>query len=175
MKKNNCLMLTITLFVLGLANVACQGGNVSERATTNHSQPESPKTATEAKPVASAAAGSLATPTEAYKTAYAARQNKDVEGLKRVLSKDILGFFEAIAEADKKTLDDELKELTEQPQASTDDTRNEKITGDTATLDYKNEKGEWESMDFIKEGRDWKLTLAKPKPGEVEGATKKPN
>lgn len=186
MKKNNCLMLKIAaLSLLALMN-ACQTSTEPRSAsvngaatppaatTTNSSQPEAPKTVNETKP-STTAAGSLATPTEAYKIAYAARQKKDVEGLKRVLSKDILDFFEMMAEAEKKTLNDELQQLADRPQAASDDTRNEKITGDTATLEYMNEKGKWETMDFIKEGNDWKLTLAKPKPGEVEVTTKKPN
>jgi predicted lipid-binding transport protein (Tim44 family) len=183
MKKSNCpMLLVLALFVSGLT-AACQAGNENKSATVN--QPAA-QTATTPTPAATATAngaasdkastGSLATPTEAYKTAYAARQKKDVQGLKRVLSKDIIGFFETIAEAEKKTVDDELKELAEKPQASTDETRNEKITGDTATLEYIDEKGQWKTMDFVKEGDGWKLTIPKPKPGEVEieGGPKKP-
>lgn len=189
MKKNTCLMLTIILSVLGLTTAACQqGGNESKSAnvngsatnqpvatTANSSQSETPKTVSEAKPSNDAAAGSLATPTEAYKTAYAAREKKDLAGLKRTLSKDIIDFFEMMAEAEKKTFEDELKELTTKPQAPTDESRNEKITGDTATLEYPDENGKWKTMDFIKEGNDWKLTIPKAKPGDVEVTTKKPN
>src|SRR5205085_11501447 len=40
---------------------------------------------------------SLATPTDAYKTAYALREKNDVNGLKRVMSKYVLEFFELMA------------------------------------------------------------------------------
>lgn len=104
---------------------------------------------------------SLATPTDAYKAAYAARKNKDVKGLKRVLSKDMLEFFGILAEDGKSTIDDQLKSLAEKPQNPSNESRNEKITGNTATLEYLNEKGEWKSMDFIKESDGWKLTINK--------------
>lgn len=179
MKKSKRSMLLVSAsFVLGLT-AACQSSTETKSAT-GVNQPAA-QTATNGTPTANTnvvsekpSAGSLATPTDAYKTAYAARQKKDVAGLKRVLSKDILGFFESMAEAEKKTLEDELQELTVKPQAATDETRNEKITGDRATLEYPDDKGKWKTMDFVKEGNDWKLTLPKAQPGEVEGGTTKP-
>jgi hypothetical protein len=178
MKKKNCLMLVAVLSALAWVT-ACAVKTEPNSAAVN--QP-AVQTATNSAPAANTntasdkpAAGSPATPTEAYKTAYAARAKKDVQGLKRVLSKDILGFFETMAEAEKKTIDDELKELTVRPQAPTDETRNEKISGDTATLEYPDENGKWKTMDFVKESDGWKLTVPKAQPGEMEGVTKKPN
>lgn len=110
--------------------------------------------------------GSLATPTEAYRTAYELRKRKDVEGLKRVFSKDVLEFLALFGEEDGRTVEDALKEMTERPQADTAEVRNEKISGDTATLEYLDEKGEWKTMDFIKEGGEWKLTIPKGEPDD---------
>src|SRR5712664_951493 len=62
-----------------------------------------------------ATTGSLATPSETYKTACNARRKKDIAGLKRVLSKDLLGFFKEMGEAEKKTLDESLSEMLNQP------------------------------------------------------------
>ena len=104
---------------------------------------------------------SLATPTDTYKTGYAARKNKDIAALKRVFAKDALEFLTEVAKAENKTLDDQLKELFERPQAATAETRNEKITGNRASLEYLDEKGEWSTMDFSKEGNDWKIDLPK--------------
>ena len=104
---------------------------------------------------------SLATPTDAYKTGYAARKNKDIAALKRVFAKDALEFLTEIAKAENKTLDDQLKELFNRPQAATAETRNEKITGNRASLEYLDEKGGWSTMDFSKEGNDWKIDLPK--------------
>ncbi len=128
----------------------------SANTTANINQPTANKTETD-KPTV----GSLATPTDAYKAAYFARQKKDIEGLKKVLSKDALEFFTEMGKSDGKTLNDGLKQLAERPQAATAETRNEKIYDDTAKLEYLDEKGKWSPMDFVKEGNDWKLTISK--------------
>lgn len=165
---NRSAIILATIFVLAFM-AACQtptpnaNGNANSSATntttqtnTNTSKPEAAAT-----PEASATGGSLATPTEAYKTAYAARQKKDIEGLKRVLSKEALEFLTEVGKDEQKSLDDQLKALSERPQAPTAESRNEKISGDRATLEYLNEKGAWSTMDFVKEGNDWKIALPK--------------
>jgi predicted lipid-binding transport protein (Tim44 family) len=170
MRRTNCLTLvTAASFVLCWAT-ACQvnteprGEAVNQPAAKTGADASSTNANLTAAPPAAAdkvLAGSLATPAEAYKAAYAARQKKDVEGLKRMLSKDALEFFTTVAEADKKTVEDVLKQMAEKPQAPTAETRNEKIMGDRATLEYLDEKGKWKTMDFVKEGGGWKLTLPK--------------
>jgi hypothetical protein len=99
------------------------------------------------------------TPTEVYKTAYAMRKNGDIEGLKKVMSKDVLEFMAMIGEEEKKTLDDQLREMVKTPQGPSDEVRNEKITGDTATLEYLKDKDKWSTMDFEKEDGVWKMTI----------------
>lgn len=141
---------------------------VAATTTANSNQSEVAKVETDKSP-----AGSLATPTETYKTAYTARQNKDLAGLKRVMSERLIGFLTDMGQAEKKSLDDQLKELFEQPQATTSESRNEKITGDKATLEYLDEKGAWKTMDFIKEGADWKMTLPSAEPPTGGDAGKK--
>ncbi len=169
MKITNRLRLTLLAsLALGLT-MSCQVStektntmNTAPAATPGNStaQTAPPKSEME-KP----AGGSLATPTDTYKTAYLARKNKDIPGLKRVFSKDILEFLTEIAKEEKKSLDESLKELSERPQAATDATRNEKITGTKATLEYQDEKGQWKTMDFVKDGDDWKMTV----PGGGDG------
>lgn len=126
---------------------------------------------TETPQTGESSAGSLATPTAAYKTAYAARQKKDLAALKRVMSKDALGFM-SILVGPGKTVDDALLQMTETPQASTDESRNEKINGDTATLEYPDEQGKWKTLDFVKENGEWKVTIPK---ADLSGAGKMNN
>lgn len=144
---------------------AAESGYANSNRSTNSTTAQSPANSNQAEPAktveSSSASGSLATPTESYKTGYAARQNKDVAGLKRVLSKEALDFLTEMGKEEKKTLDDQLRALAERPQAATAETRNEKIEGDTATLEYLNERGTWSTMDFVKEGNDWKIGLPK--------------
>ena len=162
---------TVVIFsaLLTLAGVsACQTktetGNTNRavsgttpQTATNSSQPEPAKTESSIP----ATGTSLATPTDAYKFGYAARQKKDLNALKRVLSKDAQEFLIEIGKEEKKTLDDELRTLAERPQAPTAETRNEKINGNRAALEYLNEDGKWVSMEFVKEGNDWKIGLPK--------------
>jgi hypothetical protein len=105
--------------------------------------------------------GSLATPSEAYKTAYELRKKKDVEGLKKIMSDDIKEFLTMMGEAEKKSLDDMIREMTENPQADKAEVRNEKIKGDRAVLEYLTETGSWKTMDFEKVDGKWLLTFPK--------------
>jgi DNA uptake protein ComE-like DNA-binding protein len=166
---NGAALIGVTLAIL-VAISGCQtkketsGGKVNAavsnpapQTSTNSKQSEPAKT----EPSAPSTAGSLATPTEAYKAGYNARQKKDLPALKRVLSSDAREFLTEIGKDEHKTLDDQLRELAERPQAATAETRNEKINGNRASLEYLNEKGKWVSMEFVKEGNDWKIDLPK--------------
>ena len=124
------------------------------------SSPQATASQAEVAKTAPAATGSLATPTEAYKFGYEARQRKDVAALKRVMSKDATEFLTMIG-GGKETLDDQLKALAERPQGATSETRNEQISGDRASLEYLDEHGKWVTMDLVKEGNDWKIDLPK--------------
>lgn len=66
-----------------------------------------------------------------------------------------------MAGLEKKSLDEMFQELAEKPQAAIPEVRNEKINGDRAIIEYRDEKGEWKEMDFVKEDGGWKLTLPK--------------
>ena len=136
-------------------NANAPASKASPKATT--SQAEVAKTA----PSAPAASGSLATPTEAYKFGYEARQRKDIAGLKLVMAKDALEFLTMIGQEEKKTLDDQLKTLADRPQGPTSETRNEKINGNRASLEYLDENGKWVTMELSKEGGEWKIDLPK--------------
>jgi len=167
MKHHNHLTLLASTSVVGFfvltLTTACQVSSALKPDSANqpavktasaNNQPAATKSETD-----ESSSGSLASPTRAYQTACAARQKKDLEGLKRVLSKEMLGFLQDIGQSEQKTLDDELKELIATPQAPTPQVRNEKITGNNATLEYLDEHGKWSSMGFVKEGADWKMTV----------------
>jgi hypothetical protein len=156
-----CFVLAVTIACQtatesGSSNANRSATNTAAQSATNTNQTEVAKT--DDSPTSG---GSLATPTESYKAGYAARQKKDIAGLKRVLSKEALDFLTEMGKEEKKTLDDQLRALAEKPQAATAETRNEKINGDRAMLEYLNEKGTWSTMDFVKEGNDWKIGLPK--------------
>jgi len=133
-------------------------GNSNAPATK--ASPQATANQTEVAKTAPGAAGSLATPSEAYKFGYEARQRKDIVALKRVMSKNAIEFLTMIGEG-KETLDDQLRKLAEAKQGPTSETRNEQISGDRASLEYQDVSGKWLTMDLVKEGNDWKIDLPK--------------
>jgi hypothetical protein len=150
---------------VALAGGACQkvantttAGNINANATTANSAADAAPVNTTATTDAGNTAGS---PTEVYKAAYAARKNKDIAMLKKIMSKDILKFLADMGKDDKKSLDDMLNELCSRPQAATADARNEKIDGDHASIEYLDEDNKWQTMDFTKEDGVWKMSVGK--------------
>lgn len=169
----NKIKLLTAAIAATLAISACQGAETKNTASNQAANKPTTNTAPSSSiaPVATdTSTTSTATPTDAYKAAYAARKNKDVNALKKLMSKDILEFFTAIGGmgGKKQTVDELLMEMCEKPQAPTAEARNEKINGSTATIEYLDEKGGWSTMDFVKEDGGWKLTIAKPEKGDVE-------
>ncbi len=132
-----------------------QNANIANKSETNPNAAESPKTETKNTAV------SASTPTEAYKAAYAARKNKDIETLKKYIAKDMFEFLEILGDGKPNPVDEGLKQMCEMPQGPTDEVRNEKITGDKATLQYLDKDSKWTTMDLVKEDGIWKLTIAK--------------
>ena len=170
-----CAAIVAASFAFG-CQPAANSNKAANANTANSNAVNTAATAPQKTPDKAAVEFLQSTPTEAYKTAWAVRENKDVTGMKRVMSKDILSFLADIGKDENKTLDDEIKANFERPQAKTAEARNEKITGDTAKLEYLDEKGEWKTMDFVKEEGVWKIAIApKDKLDKmIDEKTKKP-
>jgi hypothetical protein len=97
-------------------------------------------------------------PTATYKAAYTAMKNKDVAGFKKVMTKKDLQDMEDAAKKANKSSDDMLKDLMNAiPAPKSDESKDEKISGDTATLQVKNDKDAWETINFVKEDGEWKM------------------
>jgi len=104
-------------------------------------------------------------PTATFKAFYEAQKKKDVEGMKKTLSKGSMAMLEKGAKEQNKTVDKALTEGLESPAGHTDkmpEYRNEKIDGDNATLEVQNEETKrWDKIYFVKEDGAWKLALDK--------------
>ena len=116
--------------------------------------------------IAAASACSLlnrSTPTATFKAFYEASKKKDVPAMKKSLSKGTLDMFDKLAKEQNKTTDDMLKDVDKDDKSEKmPETRNEKINGDTATLEVKNEKTDkWDPLPFVKENGEWKIALDK--------------
>ncbi len=105
------------------------------------------------------------TPTKTFKAFFEAQKKKDVPAIKKTLSKKSLEMLETAAKAKDKKLDDFIGEGFSSPGSKVDkmpETRDEKIDGDNATLEIKDEgMKNWEKMHFVKEDREWKIALDK--------------
>jgi hypothetical protein len=168
-------LTTIAVVCLSVIALGCGQQSNSNVATTNQNtvapvnQNSAPVNSANASAVpADAAVGSLATPTDAYKTAYALREKKDVAGLRKVMSKDVIEFLSMIAEEEGTTVDAKIAELFGKPQWKVPETRNEKISGDRATVEYIDEDGKYKTMDFVREGQEWKLSLPSREDATIE-------
>ena len=111
------------------------------------------------------AAGCKSTPppSATFKTYFEAQKKKDIAGMKQTLSKTSLQMMEASAKQQQLTVDKMIASQLENPSAKVDkmpETRNEKISGDSATIELKNEDANrWDTMYFVKEDGGWKIAL----------------
>src|SRR6267143_2633747 len=103
------------------------------------------------------------TPTANFKAFYEASKKKDVAGMKKALSKGTLDMFDKLAKEQNKSTDEMLKSFDkEDKNQKMPETRNEKINGDAATLEVKNDKtNKWDTLPFVKENGEWKIALDK--------------
>jgi hypothetical protein len=101
-------------------------------------------------------------PTDAYKKLYAAVKSKDIEAIKRQLTKKTIDFGKMAAERNKNpeekmfangftatTFSDSLPTM-----------RDERVNGDMGALEVWNSRdSRWEDLPFIKEDGTWKLAI----------------
>ncbi len=101
-------------------------------------------------------------PTETLKVLNEASKKKDTATIKSLVSKGTLNLLEKNAKTENKTVDEILLKDNGAPFQDLPETRNEVITGDTATVDVKNTvTGEFQQVPFVKEEGVWKVALDK--------------
>lgn len=100
-----------------------------------------------------------ASPTEVFKAYYDAAVKKDFATAKKHLSKGSVALMEAGAKQQGKTFEQAMKDSPAadgpMPQLS-----NEKITGETATVDISAD-GQKMAMPFVKQDGEWKIAMDK--------------
>jgi hypothetical protein len=88
---------------------------------------------------------------------YEALKKKDEAGVKKYLSAAALKYYETEGKAEKKTWFAFLLE-SEDPVDAKREVRNEKISGDKATVEIKGGPlGNWTEISFVKENNEWKF------------------
>lgn len=103
------------------------------------------------------------TPSESLQQYVEASQRQDIAKMKSLLSKGSLEFIEQSAKAQNTTVDAILQKESSVKIQNAPVTRNEKIEGDTATVEVRNEtNGDYDlTMPFVKEDGIWKLARDK--------------
>ena len=110
---------------------------------------------------------SASSPTETIKIFVEATMAKDTKKIQSTLSKNTLEAMQKNAAAQNTTGDELLSRDVGPPITKVPEMRDEKIEGDTATLEVKNDAtGKFERFPFVKEDGVWKLALDKY-PAEV--------
>jgi hypothetical protein len=165
MKIRHSAALGITLAIVTLAFAsACSkpATNTNGAGTASNANASKPAATTTTPATTAAPTGALSTPTNTFMAFYEASKKNDVPGVIRILSKDSLDFLTAEAKKENKTLEAALTESlkTADVPKTTPETRNEKIDGDKATLEVKDDKStNWDTFNFVKENNEWKLKL----------------
>ena len=171
MKRIRVLMLVLAVVTLAAimllagCNKTTSNSNTTN-STTNAGTSASPTATAQASPTATSNSSGL-TPTETFKAYYEAIKAKDAEAVKRLFSKDTMKMLEDQAKQSNKTVDEVFKEgmegASQEIPATMPEVRNEKIEGDTATIEIKDEKADkWETIHLVKEDGEWKVSFAKP-------------
>jgi hypothetical protein len=137
---------------------ACGGTTTGSPENTVASKAPENKPAETAPAKTETAAHSL-NPTDTLKAFISAYLKKDVDEMKKYLSKGSLEMFRKTSELQGKTEKDLLMS-DDLPFKEMPEMRNEKIEGDTTTVDVKVE-GKWEKTPLVKENGSWKLAFDK--------------
>lgn len=99
-------------------------------------------------------------PTETIKALSEASKQKDPAAIKSYLSKGTLDMLDQSAKRREKSVDELLREENGAPMQDLTEVRNEQITGETATVEVKNNvTGGFEKIPFVSENGVWKVSL----------------
>jgi hypothetical protein len=110
--------------------------------------------------LASCGGKKASTPTELFKNFYTAARNKDVAGLKGMMSKEALADTEREAKKRGQPLDDFLAGQGQYFPPNMPEIRNEKVEGDKASLEFRREgAANWSTAWFVKEDGEWKVNF----------------
>ena len=149
------IMLLALSFVF---SAACSKKNANTGNTTSNTGGTTTTTTTGGGTTGGATAGS---PTAALRAYYDAAMRKDIATAKRYLSSGTMKMMEEGARRMGKTVDQAFEEGAQQtPTPSMPEFSNEKISGDTATVDIKSQ-GISLTMPMVKEGGEWKIAMDK--------------
>lgn len=165
MKKTILATIVLATFVFA-GCTATREEKTNTNAATNSNTANVNKTE-ETKPAdttSSNASAAMDTPTATLNTFIDAIKKKDGDTIKKCLSKSSLSELEKNAKEANMSVDQMIIEGDDMSKEKTPAFRNEKIEGDTATLEVEDEKSKkWDTIPFVKEDGNWKIAFDKMK------------
>jgi len=129
--KNHSYRWLTSIFLLAVGLIACGGGDKDR------------------------------TPSDTFKEYIKASKKKDTTAMKILLSSATMKMHDQEAKAQNTTVDEIVKrETLLAPDQTTVEYRNEVISGDKASIQFKNAYGSWETLPFVREDNQWKIDKA---------------
>jgi hypothetical protein len=163
LKKSKLTFLAVATIFGALALTACTG----TKTNTNTNSSTTSNTATD-KPAASNSAG-YSSPTATFRTFYDAAKSGNTDGIKRSMSAKTLDMMQKGAAKENKSIDEAFKEMVKDAPSAIPETRNEKIDGEKATLEVKDDKmDKWDTVPFVRENGEWKIAILDEMAGAME-------
>jgi hypothetical protein len=170
MKKRQNILLPVALVAIALIATACaktttNANNANTSTTTSNTGTTNTTNTTATTTNTSTNTSTGTSPAAVIAKAFDASKNRDVAGFKKAVSSVDLKELDEMVKKGGGSVDDFLKEMMSDPDATMPaslETRNEKIDGDKATIEYKSKAGEWKTAHFIKEGGEWKMRMGNP-------------
>lgn len=132
--------------------------------SVNVNKTEETKETKPADTTTSSTSAAMDSPTATLNTFIEAIKKKDGDTIKKCLSQSSLTALEKSAKEANMTVDQMIIEGDDMSKEKTPAFRNEKIEGDTATLEVEDEKNKkWDTIPFVKEDGNWKIAFDKMK------------
>ncbi|MEZ5427356.1 MAG: DUF4878 domain-containing protein [Pyrinomonadaceae bacterium] len=157
MKNHQLIIIILTALVL--TTVSCTGASAPAKPNAETGNAQQTETAKSPGTTTETSAGSPGATIGIY---FEALKKKDDETVKKYTSKASLEKFEEAAKAKNKTLSEMILAGEDLSGKKSPETRNEKIDGDSATVEVKDdETGKWETVPLIKEDGLWKIAFEK--------------
>lgn len=148
-------LLILFVSIALLASACNKAANTNNANSANSSSTNTNSTSSTSTPTTSTSPA--LSPTATYKAYQEAMKKKDFEGVKKRMSKGSLAMITEKAKEDGKTLEESFKEEAAKG-GNDEEVTNEKITGDTATIDVKGKDASL-TIPLVKEDGEWKIAF----------------
>lgn len=102
-----------------------------------------------------------ASPTDVLKNFVEASKKKDIEAIKKTLSKGSLELAEKSAKEENTTVEERFKRDNAMMPDEFPETRNERVEGDAASVEVKDRIGGYDTIPFVRENGAWKIAFDK--------------